>query len=132
VVNAVAIGSVAAVVTDAGTITNTSEAARVLGSPTLRLRVDGGNAAGLFVGIGPAADVDRFLQGVAIDQAADLDLDPFALSLTRREGTAVAPVPSSQAFWVASATGRGATDLTWSVRDGDYRVVVMNADGNPG
>jgi hypothetical protein len=122
----------AAVVTDTAAITETSRVARVLGTPTLRLQVDGGNAAGLFVGIGPAADVDRYLQGVAVDQATDVDLDPYRMTLTRRDGTATAPAPATQGFWVASATAHGVTDLSWTVRDGDYRVVLMNADGVAG
>jgi hypothetical protein len=122
----------AAVVTDTAAITNTSRVAEVLGDPTLRLQVDGENAAGLFVGVGPAADVDRYLQGVAIDQATDFDLDPYQLSMARRDGAASAAAPSSQGFWVASATAHGVTDLSWAIRDGDYRVVLMNADGGPG
>jgi hypothetical protein len=122
----------AAIVTDTDPVTNTSRAADVLGAPTLRLQVDGGSGGGLFVGIGPAADVDRYLQGVAIDQATDLELDPYRLSLTRRDGTATAPAPAGQNFWVASATAHGVTDLTWTIRDGDYRVVLMNADAAPG
>jgi hypothetical protein len=122
----------AAIVTDTDPVTNTSRVADVLGAPTLRLQVDAGNTAGLFVGVGPAADVDRYLQGVAIDQATDFNLDPYQLQLTRRDGVASAPAPSSQGFWVASVTTRGVTDLTWTIRDGDYRVVLMNADGSPG
>ena len=124
--------STAAVVSDTATITDTSQAARALGAPNLRLQGDGGNATGLFIGIGPAAEVDRYLEGVAIDQATDFELDPYVLSLTRRDGAATAAAPSSQAFWVASASTRGHADLTWRIRDGAYRVVVMNADGSPG
>lgn len=36
-----------------------------------------------------------------------------------------------QGFWVASATGPSAADLTWRVQDGQYRIVIMNADGSP-
>jgi hypothetical protein len=122
----------AAVVTHTDPIADTARVADVLGAPTLRLQVDGRSAAGLFVGVGPAADVDRYLQGVAIDQATDFDLEPYQLSLTRREGAASAAAPSSQDFWIVSATAHGVTDLTWTIRDGDYRVVLMNADGAPG
>ncbi len=33
---------------------------------------------------------------------------------------------------MASATGTSGLDLTWQVQDGDYRVVLMNADGAAG
>lgn len=116
----------AAVVTDVAAIRDTSELADALGTPVARITADGG-----FVGIGPAAEVDRYLAGVEIDQAADFDLDPFVLVLSRRDGTEpTAEPPAEQEFWVASSTG--STHLSWPVRDGDYRVVVMNTDGAAG
>jgi hypothetical protein len=33
---------------------------------------------------------------------------------------------------VAQGTGRDAAKLSWKVRDGDYRLVLMNADGSRG
>ncbi|WP_326836215.1 hypothetical protein VSH64_15035 [Amycolatopsis rhabdoformis] len=118
----------AAVVTDTAQITDTSRLTRALGDPSVSVHASGGNGSGLFIGIGPAADVDRYLTGVAIEQARDFNLDPFALDAVRRDGTALASPPATQPFWVAS----GATDVTWPITDGDYRAVVMNADGTPG
>ena len=37
-------------------------------------------------------------------------------------------MPAAQRFWVASSTG-GRT-LDWKVRGGEWRVVMMNADGS--
>ncbi|WP_432844886.1 hypothetical protein ACQPXB_27170 [Amycolatopsis sp. CA-161197] len=118
----------AAIVTDTAQITDTGRLTRALGSPSITVHATGGNASGLFIAIGPAADVDRYLAGVAIEQARNFDLDPFALDAVRRDGTALAAPPATQPFWVAS----GATDVTWQITDGDYRAVVMNADGTPG
>lgn len=39
--------------------------------------------------------------------------------------------PATQSFWVAKSSGSTA-NLDWKVRDGAYRVVVMNADGSRG
>jgi hypothetical protein len=121
----------AAVIADAGPIRDTSNVAQVLGTPTAMLTANGGNASGLFVGIGPATAVDSYLAGVTVDVAADFDVDPYVLTLTRHSGASpTASPPAAQTFWVASGSGP-TVDLTWPVQDGDYRVVVMNADGAP-
>lgn len=123
----------AAVVTDIAAIRDTTELSDLLGTPVTTLAADGGNASGLFVGIGPAAEVDAYLSGVEVDQAVDLELDPYSLNLSRREGTTTsADPPRQQDFWVASGTGFSGLDLTWPIEDGDYRVVVMNMDGAAG
>ena len=48
----------------------------------------------------------------------------------RRRGRLASPL--DQSFWVAEADGRSAAETTWKIRDGSYRIVVMNADGSPG
>jgi hypothetical protein len=122
----------AAVVTDIAAIRDTSEVADALGTPVARLAADGGNASGLFVGIGLAAEVDAYLSGVEIDQAVNFELDPYRLDLSRQEGTdTTAAAPADQDFWVASGTGAD-VDVSWAVADGDYRAVLMNADGAAG
>jgi hypothetical protein len=90
-----------------------------------------GTTDGLFVGIGPAADVDRYLAGAAIDEATDIDLEGD-LERERRPGSARPAPPGAQDFWVAKGTGADEAALDWKVRDGDYRVVVMNQDGSRG
>jgi hypothetical protein len=40
--------------------------------------------------------------------------------------------PTEESFWAASASGVGTQTLTWKVRDGDWSVVLMNADGSRG
>jgi hypothetical protein len=123
----------AAVVTDVASIRDASDLANALGTPIVTLNADGGNASGLFVGIGPAAAVDEYLSGVEIDQAVDFDVDPYSLDLARRSGTETsADPPTQQDFWVASGTGATGLDLSWPVADGDYRAVLMNADGAAG
>ena len=51
-------------------------------------------------------------------------------SLTRVTGSR-AP-PGTRRFWAARAAGAGTQTLVWPVEDGDWSVVVMNADGSPG
>ena len=89
--------------------------------------------AGAFVGVGRADDVDRYLAGADVDLVTDFGVSPFRLSTQHQPGTAVLPPPGDQGFWVARAEARsGTARLSWPVQDGDYRVVLMNADGSPG
>lgn len=85
----------------------------------------------VFVGIGPADEVARYLADVSRDEVSDFDVDPFRLSVTNRPGGSPAAAPTAQTFWVASATGAGPQTLTWDAGNGDWAVVVMNADGAP-
>ena len=56
---------------------------------------------------------------------------PWPVTKTRIDGTAHPKPPGTQSFWVAKSSGSSAS-LHWKVRDGAYRVVVMNADASPG
>jgi hypothetical protein len=84
----------------------------------------------VFVGVGRAADVAAYLNGVGHDEVSDFDVDPFKLSTTTRSGDEPSAAPATQSFWVASATGAGPTTLTWPATGGDWSVVIMNADGS--
>jgi hypothetical protein len=95
----------------------------------VRIRVTPANPdAVLFVGIGPSADVDRFLAGVNHTVISDF----WTETLRQESGSTTASAPGSQNFWAASSTGAGARTLTWNPDDGSWTVVVMNADGSPG
>lgn len=121
----------AVLVADAGSVTETAAAARVIGTPTVRVSVTAGHGP-VFVGIGHAADVDHYLAGVATTEVAGYGDWSQRLTATPRPGQAIAGAPARQGFWVASATGPSAADLTWRPQDGRYRIVVMNVDGSPG
>jgi len=117
-----------ALVSDAGSIQGASGAQTVFGNVRLRITATPTGAGhDLFVGIGPADAVDRYLSGVSHDVATDVSVDPFHLKLARQGGTATPLPPESQSFWVAKASGNHPT-LTWTVTNGSYRVVVMNTD----
>jgi hypothetical protein len=96
---------------------------------TVRIRSE--SERPVFVGIGPASDVDRYLEGVEYDVVDDLDTsgDP---EYSRRSGSAPSGPPGSETFWVASAEGTGEQTLEWDPEDGDWRAVVMNADAARG
>ncbi|MGH8826717.1 MAG: hypothetical protein ACRDVZ_03755 [Jiangellaceae bacterium] len=86
----------------------------------------------LFLGIGPASEVDRYLAGVGHDEISDADFGPFRVDYSPHPGGAPSAAPTAQAFWVVSESGTGEQTLTWDVSSGDWSVVVMNADGSPG
>jgi len=96
---------------------------------TVRIRSE--SERPVFVGIGPAAAVDRYLRDVARDEIHDLDNsgDP---ELQGRPGGAPSSPPGSQRFWTASETGAGEQTVDWDPEDGTWRVVLMNSDGSRG
>lgn len=109
-----------------------SSAAWVRGTlGTVRLSAEqDGPGDQLFVGLGPTSDVDAYLADVAYDRVREARFGS-GVRYSRGEGE-IAPVarPESQPFWVASATGTD-PDLTGTVREGSWTLVVMRADGQP-
>jgi hypothetical protein len=120
-----------ALVSSIARIDGANEVPDVIGKPSIR--VDSAAAQGnpdVFVGVGPAAAVDDYLAGAPLDRVRDFDIDPFRLDKARRDGSATPEPPADQPFWVARSDDSGRLD--WKIRDGDYRFVVMNADGSRG
>ena len=94
-----------ALVSPADSIQGASGAQTVVGSVRLRITATPTGAGHLlFLGIGPASAVDRYLSGVSHDVATDVSVDPFRLTLARHGGTSIPPPPGSQSFWVAQAS----------------------------
>ena len=102
-----------------------------VGHPSLDLSISGSDRP-VFVGVGPAAAVDRYLAGASVETVDDVDTGPFHLDTTVRSGTAQLAPPVDQDFWVARSSGATSAATSWHLHDGKYRVVVMNADGTPG
>src|SRR5512132_1767026 len=98
----------------------------------VRIRGESPGANTLFMGIGPEADVAKYLGNVDHASVQDIDFDPFRVTYLPVTGGAPQGPPTEQGFWAASASGVGTQTLTWKVRDGDWSVVVMNADGSRG
>ena len=86
----------------------------------------------VFAGIGPSADVARYLQGVSRDQVRNVDVSPNRVRYRRIAGEAVPAVPVDQTFWAAQITTDTTKDLTWKVESGDWTVVIMNVDASRG
>jgi hypothetical protein len=99
---------------------------------SVRLRVTPGSEKPVFIGIARTRDVDAYLGGTSRDVVADLDFSPFRVDYDREPGTRRPARPAAQHFWTASAQGSQTQTVTWEVADGDWSVVVMNADGSAG
>jgi hypothetical protein len=93
------------------------------------VRIQGRSDEPVFLGIGPSAEVERYLADVGHEIVHDIghsrgDDDD------RRPGGAPATPPGRQDFWAASAQGTGRVNLDWDPENGHWAVVVMNADGS--
>src|SRR6266480_1032140 len=98
----------------------------------VRIRGESGGGKTLFIGIGPEAAVAKYLGPVAHANVEDIDFDPFRATYLPVTGGAPQGPPTEQRFWAASTSGVGTQTLTWKVREGDWSVVLMNADGSRG
>jgi hypothetical protein len=77
----------AAILSPIASIKNTSGVATVTGQPTLRISASPVHGtAGVFIGIARAADVDRYLTGVATQQVTNLSVEPHSITGTRHGG----------------------------------------------
>ncbi|MGH9272078.1 MAG: DUF4389 domain-containing protein, partial [Ilumatobacteraceae bacterium] len=97
---------------------------------TIRITLNNADDHPVFVGIGPASDVEAYLAGVPHDEIDDLHLDRFSVDYRREQagGTSAPPPPADQAFWVAQASGAATQRLTWDLEPGNWAIAVMNAD----
>jgi hypothetical protein len=94
------------------------------------VRIRSTSSRTLFVGIGPAAAVDSYLAGVRHEVATRFDAGRTHFRL--HSGAAPSAPPTAARFWVAQSVGSGTRTLSWSPASGNWRVVVMNADGSSG
>ncbi|HXV94393.1 MAG TPA: DUF4389 domain-containing protein [Pseudonocardia sp.] len=106
---------------------NAPDLGEVLGD--VRIRATGESPAGVFVGIGPAAQVQGYLAAVERERLVEMGPGGRAVQQTLPGGAPATP-PGQQDFWAAQASGPGPQQLTWRAAPGDWTVAVMNADGS--
>ena len=100
---------------------------------TVRVRVRPNPGGGpVFVGVAPAADVDRYLAGADYDELVDVRLSPLRATLVPSDGTRAPLPPADGPRWTVSASGAGEQTIDVPVRDGGQRLVIMNADAAAG
>ncbi len=101
----------------------------------VRIEADSRDDKPLFVGIARTADVERYLSGVPHTTVHDVEAGPFDTfdtDYTRHAGQRHPVSPEHADIWAASSRGTGPQAVDWEVEDGDWSVVVMNADGSLG
>src|SRR4051794_12159139 len=102
-----------ALVSEPAKINGTAGVTDALGHPRVRISADSVRSdRNVFVGIGPKAQVDRYLAGAQIDTVNDFEVAPWSLAKTRREGTVKPKPPTTQSFWVAKSAGSTAA-IDW-------------------
>ena len=84
------------------------------------------SAQPVFVGIGRAAAVDTYLAGVRREVATRFDAGQSDFRLHR--GGAPTAAPATKHVWAAQTVGSGTQTLSWSPRNGNWRIGVMNAN----
>lgn len=89
----------------------------------------------LFVGIARTSDVERYLHGVPHTTVHDVEDGPFEsfhADTTRHAGNRHPVAPEHAGIWAVSSEGGGKQAADIKLREGDWSVVVMNADGSLG
>ena len=97
--------------------------------PDIRLEARGARSTdAVFIGIAATDDIEAYLDGAAFDEITSFDdREPV---YAQRFGDDAVAAPTDQGFWVAEAAGTGVQQLDWEARNGNWSVVVMNADGS--
>jgi Domain of unknown function (DUF4389) len=106
---------------------NFDVASRWLG--TVRIEAQSRTPDGVFVGVAPTSDVDAYLRGVAHTTVTDPSGNHGRPETTYVDGGTPTLRPADETFWSATAQGSGKQVVTWEPEDGDWTIVVMNADG---
>ena len=88
------------------------------------------NGKDIFVGIAPTREVQGYLDGVQHSTFRRMIGDQPLM--TDHPGVAPATAPGDTDIWAAKSSGPGRQTVVWRPRNGDWSVVVMNADGSAG
>jgi hypothetical protein len=99
---------------------------------TLRIDATTTRESPIFIGIGPADEVDAYLRNVGRAEVEHIGYQPFRVDYRYFDGGPPATRPGDADFWVASVEGTGDQSLVWQPESGDWAVVIMNADARAG
>jgi hypothetical protein len=94
----------------------------------IRIEATSSGDTPVFVGIGPSDKVADYLAGVEYDEVTDFGWSSAEVKYRHLDGAAPSAPPAEQDFWTVHQEGSGGQTLEWDVRDGNWTVVVMNAD----
>jgi hypothetical protein len=96
------------------------------------VRVQAHSDRPLFIGIARASDLEHYLRTTEHDDVSHLNYHPFQVDYDHADGGAPSRAPTAESFWATSARGAGSVELAWKPRPGNWRAVLMNANGSPG
>ena len=88
-----------------------------------------GTARPVFMGIAPASAATRYLAGTPYTTVTGIG---DTTSYTSHPGTARPAAPQQAGIWAAQVSGTGPQALTWTPRQGNWMIVVMNRAATPG
>jgi hypothetical protein len=111
---------------DADSIADSNDLGKV------RVQVESREDKPVFVGIARTSDVEDYLAGVSHSTLTDVSTSPFEADYDDHAGDRRPVAPADSLIWAASEHGSGKQTLNWEIDDGDWSVVVMNADGSAG
>jgi hypothetical protein len=100
------------------------------GNVTVRIQGISELPAPLFIGVGPTGRVSKYLAGVPHDKITRIDWMAGSVEYSHVDGTTLPSSPGKQSFWVAKEEGEGTQTLEWELQQGDWTVVIMNADAS--
>ncbi len=86
--------------------------------------------APIFIGVAPTPQASVYLSGVTRDRVTSIDLAEGAIDYEHVDGTRLPTPPGREGFWVAKTSGTGSRTLEWRLEEGDWAVVIMNADAS--
>jgi hypothetical protein len=101
----------------------------------VRLEAQSRDGKELFVGIARTSEAERYLAGVPHTTVHDVEAGPFEsfeADYARHGGERRPELPEHAGIWAASSQGAGPQVVDWEFAEGDWSVVVMNADGSVG
>jgi len=96
----------------------------------VRISGSSNDGSNLFLGIGATDDVEAYLTGVAYDEVDSIEFEGADIDYRSHGGTSIPATPGTESLWVTSVEGAGVQTLDWSIEQGEWTVVVMNADGS--
>lgn len=99
---------------------------------TVRVTVRPVDGRPLFVGVAPAAALDRYLADVRHDALVEVELSPFRPTYRTEPGTRRPAPPGRQTFWAEASSSSGSQTVEFDLRKGSWVLVVMRADGSAG
>ncbi len=103
----------------------------------VRLTLSTDTSKDLFIGLGHAQDVHTYLDDIDYYIASNYTywINPFEVSLEMADfhhmpGDAPLQFPENETFWLLTDSGSTTVSLHSPMKDGVYRLVLMNADGS--